>query len=83
MKLIRYLWRTFRWWFRCLWEGKKVPRVLPGAPYARHYMRKAWKERIQALDRKVNFNFIRGIDPTFLLYERHIMVAKRRVCRFE
>jgi hypothetical protein len=77
MKLLRYLWRNLRWFIRCLWEGKRVPRILEGAPYSRSYMRRAWRPRLQTLDR--SYNLTRDVH---LLWDRRVMVAKRRACRF-
>jgi hypothetical protein len=77
MKLLRYLWRNLRWFILTLWEGKKVPRILEGPLYSRKVMRRAWKPRLQALDRA--YNLTRDVH---LLWDRRIMVAKRRACRF-
>ena len=75
---IRYVWRVFRWWLRCLWAGEIVPRKLPGAPFARSYMRRAWAGRLRALDREYN-----GTRDRQLLGFRRVYVAKRRRCLFE
>jgi len=82
---LRYLWRVFHWWFRCLWEGKIVPRKLPGAPYSRGYMRKAWRDRLRSLDRDVNARKTSHPqrDVAYLLLDRRMMVMKRRHFRFE
>ena len=82
MKLIRYLWRIFKWWFKCLWAGKVLPRVEKN-PYSRSYMRKVWADRLREIDRQVNFLTVRGKPLGFLLMERKIMVSKRRRFLFE
>jgi hypothetical protein len=76
MKFILYVYRIFRWWFRCPWEGKVVPRK-ESKLFSRSYMRKAWRDRLRDLDRQ--FNTRGGV----LLMQRRIMVAKRRAYRFE
>jgi hypothetical protein len=53
MKFLAYIWRVFRWWFRCLWEGKVIPRKEEKL-FSRTYMRKAWRDRLRSLDRVVN-----------------------------
>jgi hypothetical protein len=60
-------------------------RILPGTPYSRSYMRKVWRERLIDIDRSVNYVSIRGHwnAKEALLRERRVMVAKRRVFRFE
>lgn len=72
------LWRIIKWWWRCLWAGKIVPRVLPGGLYSRSFIRKVWKNRL----RQIDFDFNRTGDRTLLMLRR-IMVAKRRAYRFE
>ena len=76
-------WRILRWWWRCLWEGKVLPRKLEGGLYSRSYMRRAWRNRLRSLDRAVNDWKIRGKDPILMLMERRIMVVKRRAFRFD
>ena len=78
MKLLRYLWRNLRWFLRCLWEGKKVPRILEGAPYSRSYMRKYWAPILRLID----FEYNRTRDEV-MLWNRRVNVAKRRACKFE
>ena len=91
MWVVVKLFRTFLWWLKCLWEGKRVPRVLPGALYSRSYMRKAWRDRLREIDRKVNDLRLRssqtyrgGItERMVLLFDRRLMIAKRRAYRFD
>ena len=78
VRWIKYVLRVFRWWLRCLWEGQIVPRKLPGAPFARSYMRRVWRERLRELDRAFNLTRDRR-----LLGFRRVMVSKRRRCLFE
>lgn len=87
--MIRKLWSIIRWWFRCLWTGKIVPRKEKKL-FSRSYMRKIWRDRLQSLDRQVNdaeLIWQHGIGKEkydsiltiqWLLSERRIMVAKRR-----
>ena len=90
MKAILKAWRIFRWWLRCLWEGKKVPRILEGAPYSRNYMRKYWNPALRSIDKQVNdwnhcagnVRNLRDRAVELLLFDRRIVVAKRRACRF-
>jgi hypothetical protein len=77
MKLLRYLYRSFRWWLKCLWAGKVEPRKEVKL-FSRTLMRKAWRYSLRDIDRR--FNYTR--DRT-LLMARRIMVAKRRAFRFE
>ena len=74
-----WLWRSLKWAIRSLWLGYPAPRV-DKKPFSRSYMRKAWRDRLSTLDRKVNDG--EG-NKAFLLMERRIMVAKRRAFRFE
>ena len=74
---ILYAFRILLWTLRSTWRRYPKPkRSYP--PYSRSYMRKAWKPRLQSLDQQFN----RTRDP-FLLYDRHIAVAKRRQFQFE
>jgi hypothetical protein len=78
--LILKAWRIFRWWFRCLWEGKVIPRK-ESRLFSRSYMRKAWIDRLRDIDRRVNDgpDYMKEV----LLRERRIMVIKRNLYRFE
>ena len=57
----------------------------------RGYMRKAWRERLRNIDRQVNdwqnckdnVKHLRNRAIELLLWERRLMVAKRRQFRFE
>jgi len=80
MWVVVKLFRTFLWWLKCLWEGKRVPRVLPGALYSRSYMRKAWRDHLREVDRKVNDGEGSKVG---LIIERRLMIAKRRAYRFD
>ena len=82
LAFIRYLLRVVRWWFKCLWVGEVVPRK-EAKLFSRSVMRRAWRERLRALDRQVNDLTLRGKPLGFLLVERKIMVAKRRLYRVE
>jgi hypothetical protein len=87
---ILYLYRVIRWWFRCLWEGKIVPRKEEKL-YSRSYMRSAWSGVLRQLDKQVNdwnhsagnIRDLRERAIYMLLRDRRIMVAKRRLYRFE
>ena len=81
------LWRILKWWWKCLWAGKVVPRVSTKL-YSRSYMRHGWAERLRDLDRKVNDLKGTAWRPSTwaqarpLLMERRLMVAKRRSYRW-
>jgi hypothetical protein len=55
MKLLRYLYRSFRWWLKCLWAGKVEPRKEVKL-FSRSHMRKSWSDRLVEVDRAVNLN---------------------------
>jgi hypothetical protein len=90
MKLLSYLWRAFKWWWRCLWEGKVVPRKETKL-YSRSYMRKAWASRLRDLDRRFQRwkqaereTGVPSLGFGWLLrMERRMMVMKRRRYLFE
>jgi hypothetical protein len=78
-KLLWFIGRLFRyvrWLLRCAWLGKVVPRREPKL-FSRTFMRKVWSGRLKGLDREYNKTRNR-----FLLWDRRIMVAKRRAYRF-
>lgn len=75
--LILYVLRILLWTIKSLW--RKYPKPRQGwVIFSRSYMRKAWAERLRDLDKRYNATR----DET-LLWERRIMVAKRRAFRFE
>ena len=83
---IRYLIRIFLWALRSLWRSYPKPtRKLK--LFSRSYMRKAWQGRLRDLDREVNSKSLNGNErlprDRWLLNTRRIMIAKRRLYRFD
>jgi hypothetical protein len=81
VKAIARLWRSFKWFMHSLWLGYPAPRVEKKLR-SRSYMRKVWRERLRAMDRFVNLTDSEQ-DKRFLLINRRLMVAKRRLYRLE
>ena len=74
---ILYILRIILWALRSLWRKYPKPRR-NNILFSRSYMRKAWETRLSALDRE--YNKTRNEE---LLWNRRVMVAKRRAFRFE
>jgi len=75
--LILYVIRVVLWALKSLWRKYPKP-TRSDVLFSRSYMRKAWRDRLRDIDKRFN-----ETQDRFLLMERRVMVAKRRLFRFE
>ena len=74
MKVFRYLYRVIRWWLKCLWWGRMLPKPRREVRlYSRSFIRKKYLALLREEDRSFSYTGNR------FSYRRRLLMARRRM----